>query len=146
MRARPSSVVIALLASACDCAAESAGTSAGAAGGEVRLQAGQSTTMESPAMKLTFEGVESDSRCPKGEACIWEGDAVLRLTVTSATAAQAFELHTSPRQGPDAAGYDGWSIRLVALEPLPVTGRAIAREAYVATLHVERGTAQSNIQ
>lgn len=142
MRAHPYSVLIALLAGICACAA----ATVGAVGGEVRLQAGQSTTMESPAMKLTFEGVESDSRCPKGEACIWEGDAVLLLTVTSATGAQAFELHTSPRKGPDAVGYEGWSIRLVALEPLPITGRAIAREAYVATLRVERGTAQSHIQ
>lgn len=107
------------------------------------MQAGESTTIENPALKLTLEGVDSDSRCPKAEACIWEGDAVLRLSVTGASGTQAFELHTSRKRGPDTVHYEGWSIRLVAVEPLPITGREIAAEAYVATLRVDSRAAPS---
>jgi hypothetical protein len=146
MRARPSSFLISLLASACGCAATPAGPPPAAAVEEIRLQAGKSTTMGSPALKLTLEGVDSDSRCPKGEACVWEGDAVLRLSVTGASGIQAFELHTSRKRGPDTVNYEGLSIRLVALEPLPISGLEIAREAYVATLRVERGATPSELQ
>ena len=33
---------------------------------------------------IGFEAVHADSRCPKGEACVWEGDAIVLITVRSA--------------------------------------------------------------
>ena len=80
----------------------------------------------------------ADSRCAKGETCIWEGSAAVRLA-SRALGRAGVELHTSPGPGLSAAVYEGWSIRLVALEPFPVVGREIAPEEYVATLRVERG-------
>lgn len=138
-------VAVAVLAATVGCAAVPAAAPApqappaAAASPELRIQAGESATVDAAGITITFVSVDGDSRCPKGETCIWEGSAAVRLEAASATGRQALMLHTSPRAGTDAATFDGWSIRLVALEPYPVAGRAIAPDAYVAVLHVEGG-------
>lgn len=102
------------------------------------LRVGESALVESEALGLGFLGVPTDSRCPKGESCIWEGDATVRVWVQRASEARELrELHTSAR-GPAAASFEGWSIRLVALDPYPVTGRTVRQADYVATLQVTR--------
>jgi hypothetical protein len=104
-----------------------------------RLGIGQSAALEDGSLEVRFEAVPSDSRCAKGEACVWEGDAVVRLDARSAAGSETIELHTSSR-GPSAAGFDGWRIELLALEPPPIAGAERA-PAYVATLRVARGEA-----
>jgi hypothetical protein len=105
----------------------------------VRIQVGQKISVESGALEIKFEAVTTDSRCPKGETCVWEGDAIVALVVRSGDRpATRLELHTSAK-GPSVAGYLDWNIRLAALEPYPVTGRAIPPADYVATLVVGHG-------
>ena len=106
---------------------------------EIRLQAGQSTRVEAAALDIAFMGVTADSRCGKGETCIWEGSATVQLTVTGAAGTRELALHTAAMSGPRAAVYGEWTIGLVALEPLPVSGREIAPDAYVVTLSIGRG-------
>jgi hypothetical protein len=147
MRAGSIVVVLAWLAMAGGCAAAPAPASRAAPApmqpakptGELRLRAGQEAVVQEAAISVRFVGVEADSRCGKGETCVWEGSAGVRLIVTGASGTQAATLHTSPRAGPDAVAYEGWSILLVALEPHPVAGRSIAVTEYIATLRVERG-------
>jgi hypothetical protein len=104
------------------------------------LRVGESAVVESEALGLGFQGVSNDSRCPKGVKCFWEGDAAVQVWVRRASEAkEQRELHTSAR-GPADAGFENWSIRLVALDPYPVSGRAIRQEDYVATLEVTRGS------
>ena len=70
-----------------------------------------------------------------------EGDAVVVMAVeASGRQAARIELHTAAKL-PSAVGYEDWSIRLVALEPYPVTGHAIPPTTYVATISVTRGAA-----
>jgi hypothetical protein len=140
----PVFAVLALLAMA-GCAggcASHAGAAAAAAEEEsVQIRIGQRVAVEKGALEIAFEAVTTDSRCPKGETCVWEGDAVVMLAVQAAGRPVArVELHTSPR-GPSAAAYEDWSLRLGALEPYPVTGRTIPPDAYVATIVVTRGGA-----
>ena len=95
--------------------------------------------MDGGALEIGFEAVTADSRCAKGETCVWEGDATVRVSLRHADRAkEERDLHTSPRT-PDAADYAGWSIRLVTLDPFPVTGHTIPQADYVATLRVTRG-------
>ena len=56
------------------------------------LQIGQSAVLEEPAVVVTFTEVVHDSRCPVDVQCVWQGDAVVRLT-----------LHVGP---PDGDGPD----------------------------------------
>jgi hypothetical protein len=146
MDARAGFVAMACLAAFAGCAATPAaapGSSVGAAppapATEVRLQAGQSTRVEAAAFDIAFTGVAADSRCAKGETCIWEGSATVKLTVTGAAGALELALHTTPKSGPSAAAYGEWTIGLVALEPFPIVGREIAPDTYVATLSIGRG-------
>jgi hypothetical protein len=110
---------------------------------EVRLQAGQSTRVEAAAFDIAFTGVAADSRCAKGETCIWEGSATVLLAVTGAAGVSELVLHTAARSGPGAAGYGEWTVSLVALEPFPIVGREIAPDAYVVTLGIGRGAADA---
>ena len=110
-----------------------------AAASDLRVEVGGTVVVEDGALEITFTEVASDSRCPRGETCIWEGDAVVRLAVRSGADNGALELHTSSRSA-RAAGFAGWSIELVALEPEPVAGKPVP-PAHVATLRVVRGEA-----
>ena len=151
MKARARFVAMACLAAFAGCAATPAaapgatpgtapaGAAPTAAGTEIRLQAGQSTRVDAASLEIAFTGVAADSRCAKGETCIWEGSATVHLTVMGAEGARELDLHTAARSGPSAAAYGEWAIHLVALEPFPVVGRGIAPDAYVATLRVAHG-------
>lgn len=131
--------LLAMVALAGGCASQA--TAAATAEYSVRIQVGQRIDVEGGALEIVFEAVTSDSRCPKGETCVWEGDANVALVVSNGERpATRLELHTSAK-GPSAAGYLDWSIRLVALEPYPVTGRTIPPADYVATLLVAHGPA-----
>lgn len=104
----------------------------------VRVRQGESVAAASGELVVTFESVASDSRCPKGETCVWEGEGVVVISMRGSQSPPArIELRTSAR-GPTAGSYEGYSIRLESLEPYPVTGRTIAAADYVATLSVSR--------
>jgi hypothetical protein len=121
------------------CAGRAAAIPATATEEDVRIQVGQTRAFEAEALEIAFDEVTSDSRCPKGETCVSEGDAVAVFAIAAAGHPPArLELHTATKM-PSAVGYGDWSIRLEALEPYPVTGRTILPTAYVATISVSRG-------
>lgn len=109
------------------------------------LGVGQSARIEAEALDVGFDDVTADSRCPKGEQCIWEGDATVRVWLQRASEPKkVYELHTSLRTegGPSegAAGSPGHEVRLLRLDPHPITGRTIAKGDYRATLEVRRAS------
>ena len=105
----------------------------------IRLAIGQPAEVAEAGLTFALAAIESDSRCPKGETCVWEGSATVRLTVTGSTGAQDLVLHTSSRSGPDSAIHDGWTVMLAAVDPYPVAGRAIGQADYVVTLRLTQG-------
>jgi hypothetical protein len=144
MPARTLLVALTLLGSAGGCAGSTGVAMSAVPGENFRLSVGQSAVVAGPALEIGFEGVAQDSRCPKGEACIWEGDAVVRIWVQGAAGAKVErEIRTSSK-GPGAADYEGWSIRLVALDPYLISGRSIAQADYVVTLQVTRGSSTTD--
>jgi len=49
-------------------------------------------------LRITFEGVGEDSRCPTGVQCMWAGDAAATFTLeTPPAAAVQRTLHTNGR-------------------------------------------------
>jgi hypothetical protein len=100
---------------------------------EVQLTVGQSQRVG--GLTVRFDEVSADSRCPLGVQCVWEGDAAVLLTVSATARSGALELHTAgrfPREGT----YEGYRVRLVALEPQPRAGEPVRPELYRATLLV----------
>jgi hypothetical protein len=128
-------LVAVLAAAACDA---SPGRPA-ALGQEVVLRVGEAVRFDEERLELCFDGVRSDSRCPAGVKCFWEGDAVVGLSARVGSApAVAIELHTFGRGGRAATAAVGdLSIRLVGLAPQARLG-GIPAEEYRLTLVVTR--------
>jgi hypothetical protein len=125
-------VVLSLLASAC--AGHSASPSETPLGPPFDLRAGTSAILDA-GLKVTFERVPSDSRCPMDALCIRAGEALVALTISQdGRNAVARELRTD--SAASETTYSGYSIKLIALAPYPRSDRQILPEEYVATLAV----------
>jgi hypothetical protein len=102
------------------------------------LRAGETASLSSGDLTVTFESVPADSRCPVNVTCVWAGDATVQLRARSDAAAEGRpELHTNA--GPQEAAYAGFRIVLQKLEPQPRDGTKLEPGDYVATLIVSRG-------
>lgn len=85
---------------------------------------------------VTFDRVSADSRCPADVQCIWEGDAVVALSVTVKDVACSLELHTAGGL-PHAATCGGYRFELRELVPAPASAASpIPAGEYRATLLV----------
>jgi len=105
-----------------------------------QLQVDQSAHVAEANLTVGFQGVISDSRCARGEVCVWEGDAIVHVWLQQTGGSRdEFELHTSSR-GQNIVVYKGFSVRLVAVHPTPVSGVEIASADYEVTLQVTPGT------
>ena len=95
------------------------------------------TTAELPdGIRLRFDSVLSDSRCPIDAICVRAGEAVIAITLSKAgTVGAEFDVQTDP---PDrrSAVYSGHSITLTALQPFPRSDRQFPLSDYVATFVV----------
>lgn len=137
MRSAIATIVALLACSACSSASPAPPVGAGT-GQPFSLRVGESARIDDGALVIGFEGVTSDSRCPKGERCVWAGDATVRVWLQQSGGPRLTrELHTAsnPRQAENAPSH---GLRLVRLDPLPITGKVIAQGDYVATLARDR--------
>jgi hypothetical protein len=89
-------------------------------------------------LRITFEGVSDDSRCPRGAQCVCAGDAAAAFTLEKPpNAALQCTLHTNGRFE-QQTDYDNFVVRLEDVRPYPTDGVAIAPSDYRATLVVTR--------
>ena len=89
-------------------------------------------------LRITFEGVSEDSRCPTGAQCVWAGDAAATFTLEKPPAAvMQGTLHTNERFERQTV-YDHFVVRLEDVKPYPKESVAIAPGDYRATLVVTR--------
>lgn len=88
-------------------------------------------------LRLSFERVAADSRCPIDVQCVWEGDAVVAVAVSVQGRGDcALELHTAGAFEQEQACVP-YRIRLVRVLPAPVAAASpIPSVAYRATLVV----------
>jgi hypothetical protein len=99
----------------------------------LRLLPGETASAADGALEVTFLEVLRDSRCARGETCIWAGEAVVRFQLVSGGQRATIELRAPSRER-RAAVFSGWRVELAALEPAP---------ASAATLVVSRGDASA---
>jgi hypothetical protein len=107
-------------------------------GQDFRLKVGESARLAGEALRIAFEAVTSDSRCPKGEQCIVAGKATLRLSLQRSSPAKEECLLETPTAESEPASCSGYGVTLVGLEPYPVAGHAIAPGDYEAILRVSK--------
>jgi hypothetical protein len=108
---------------------------------ELTLQPGQVTAVASTPLRVGFDRVASDSRCPAGALCIQSGDAlvVFRVSVDGGAAADV-----SLRTGGGTTGENltavvaGYELSIGGLQPFPVLSGPIAPGDYRVTLVVQK--------
>jgi hypothetical protein len=105
------------------------------------LRPGESAQTADGALRIGFDGVTADSRCAKGEQCVRAGEAIARVWFQQGSGQkETRELRTAPDAAQTTRVLDQF-IRLVRLDPIAVTGKAIEKAEYVATLKLSRTAA-----
>jgi hypothetical protein len=122
--------------------ASPAGTAALALGEPFTLEIGQERVLPEADLHLRFERVLDDSRCPRLVLCVWSGQARLLVSVWSRALTpetREFSTFSNPPNTTDTHTYQGFSIRLVTVDPYPdAPGTAISASAYRITLSITR--------
>jgi hypothetical protein len=108
---------------------------------EVTLQPGQATAVASTPLRVGFERVASDSRCPAAALCIQSGDALVVFRVSvEGSAATDINLRTRGGSTGDnlTAVVAGYELSVAGLQPYPISWLPIAPGDYRVTLAVEK--------
>ena len=82
---------------------------------------------------IAFVGVIGDSRCPLNALCIQGGDAIVRIAMRIGNSAGERDLHTGSLQ---PVTFNGFTIKLVDLQPYPFSGRPTDPADYRATVRI----------
>lgn len=86
-------------------------------------------------LKILFEDVPEDSRCPLGVECLWQGNAIVQLKVALGSEVRSVELNTFEPFG-NSCYIGDYLIRLKSLSPYPVYPKSIDKKDYVAELEI----------
>ncbi len=86
---------------------------------------------------ISLDSVLNDSRCPKGAACVWAGNARVRFIYSNNTNDLKFILNTlGSLYFPKDTLIDGFRIKLIDLYPYPEIGKIIRQRDYKAELRI----------
>lgn len=116
-------------------------TAAAQLGHEFVLAGGQDALVDGAGLRLKFDRVLDDSRCPKRVSCVWTGAARITVIATPDGAQPTtLEFNTNPAPGQThlAETVGGFTVELRSLDPYPETPGTIALPDYRATLLVAR--------
>lgn len=90
-----------------------------------------------PSQNLSIKLLEisQDSRCPSDVQCIWQGEAVLSLSIQKNDSQQIFSLSTVNSPFKNVFGYN---ITLLSVEPYPISTRQIDKADYAAEFNITK--------
>jgi hypothetical protein len=101
------------------------------------LKHGESADVGVEKVRVAFERLTGDSRCPRDVQCIQAGEASLVASVIPPGGGKAqVELKTTPGQTEAAAG--AYTLKLTRLEPVPLSTRRTRPDEYRATFVLSR--------
>ena len=111
----------------------------GSAGAEITLAPGMTVDVADVNLRVRFEKVNQDSRCPTNGLiqCVWEGSAQVQLQVSHISGTESLaQVALESAGGHDTATVYGQPLKLVRVDPAKVTLDAIPPSAYRATIRV----------
>jgi hypothetical protein len=100
----------------------------------VVLRTGEEAELDSGRIRVRFEAVLSDSRCPRGHQCVRAGEAKVRIWAQEGSEPGRSHVVAGPARTYYSVSRH-YSIQITALEPYPVAGAEKPAE-YTLTLAV----------
>lgn len=104
------------------------------------VKAGHKAVIDDEQLRIKFDAVLEDSRCPTQVSCVWTGQARIAVVVQHADGEPVpleFNTNPAPAFRRDTATYLSYEIRLITLDPYPrYPNNPIRFEDYVATFVV----------
>ena len=114
---------------------------------QFQLNYDQSFLLGSTGIAVKFLNVTSDSRCPSDVTCIWQGEARVLVDIMNNTHDDGnFVLSTNSVMPDSYKVVDGYVIRVVKIEPYPLSGEKISLSDYVATFELTKSGVLSPLQ
>ena len=108
---------------------------------EVTLRPGEVTAIASTPLRIGFDRVAADSRCPATALCIQSGDAlvVFNVSVAGSGAAEIRLRTVGGTTGQDLlASVGGYELSIAGLQPYPQTTTPIPSSDYRVTVSISR--------
>ena len=107
-------------------------------GQEFSLAIGQGALIQSENLKIEFEDVIEDSRCPTGVVCIWQGRVSCVINITDTDSPYKMVL-TEPglTDQPNKEIYKNYQFTF-HVQPYPEAGKQIAKDEYRLLLTVNK--------
>lgn len=87
---------------------------------EVTLDVGEEVRPGAGALRVGFLGVVEDSRCPVDVTCVWEGNAVVEISVAMGSG-PSVPLQLNTTLEPRSRSHQGVRITVVELWPEPIS-------------------------
>jgi hypothetical protein len=100
------------------------------------VRVGQSAEIAGADLRIRFDRVGEDSRCPSDVVCVWGGNARVQLTVEADGEVEALELNSG--MDPRSTVLKGFRLSLEAVEPEARTTITIDPAEYLVSLRVTR--------
>jgi hypothetical protein len=105
-------------------------------GEEFTLKPGEWAAVQGTDLRVSFDKVVEDSRCPADVVCIRAGEAVVALQASGKDGNTQVQLRTV--EGGNEASAGAYRVRLARVEPYPLASRPIAPADYRTVLEVTR--------
>lgn len=103
----------------------------------ITLAAGTSVDVASANLRIRFDSVSSDSRCPSDVVCVQAGSATVQLTIAQLSGVMSAQLLSlTTIAGKDTATSYGQPIRLLSVAPEKVSTTPTPQSAYRIELKV----------
>lgn len=101
---------------------------------EIVIPEGQTASVPGTGVRIRFDRVVGDSRCPADVMCIQGGDAIVRIAVLSGlNGTDVYELHTGDMK---PVQHKELTIALVQLVPYPFSNAPVKPGDYRVTLRL----------
>ncbi len=98
------------------------------------LNIGESATLSDQGIVVHFTNVLEDSRCPEDVECFWEGTVSLALEISyEGSYLGEYILNSSNLH---KASFMGYYVKLLILDPYPVSTVTIQKSEYIGTFIV----------
>lgn len=99
------------------------------------LKVGEIANIDS-IFHISFLSVHDDSRCPSDVTCIWQGTASVETNIKINEKDMGDHIISLGNDGTNQQNFDGYYVRLIQLEPYPISTMPIKQSEYVATFFV----------